>query len=224
MQKSLLSAQQITKTFTNEGRETQVLYGVDLDLNEGESLSIIGGSGAGKSTLLQILGTLDQPSSGQVFFNGHLMSDFAEPDLAKFRNQNLGFIFQFHYLLNEFDALENVAMPARIAGESKSVAESKAAELLNALGLGSRLTHYPNQLSGGEQQRVAIARALMMEPKLLLADEPTGNLDKQNTENIKNLFLKVVSDFKVGLVVVTHDLSFASDFDRSRQMKDGRWV
>jgi len=220
----LLEARNIKKVFQTGDEETAVLHGLNLSLSKGESLSIVGGSGAGKSTLLHIIGTLEQPTSGEVVFDGEDVSKWKDQKLSKYRNENLGFVFQFHYLLNEFSALENVAMPARISGMSKQESNSRASELLTDLGLEHRESFFPNSLSGGEQQRVAIARALIMKPKLLLADEPTGNLDKANSQTIQDLFLKVVEEYKVGLITVTHDHKFADAFARKKVMKDGLWL
>lgn len=220
----LLNVKGVTKIFQTGPDITPVLHGLDLSLLKGESLVIVGGSGAGKSTLLHIIGTLETPTSGSVHFNGEDVSGWDDSKLSIFRNKNLGFVFQFHYLLNEFTALENVAMPARIGGLSKGESLEKADVLLVSLGMGHRGTYFPNALSGGEQQRVAIARALIMNPSLLLADEPTGNLDKNNSTVIQELFLKVVEEFKVGLIAVTHDEKFASAFARTKLMKDGVWA
>ncbi len=221
---SFLEVESITKVFENGLEKTPVLHGLSLKLERGESLSIVGGSGAGKSTLLHIIGTLESPTSGRVMFNGEDVSLWDDQGLSKFRNQNLGFVFQFHYLLNEFTAIDNVAMPMIISGRSKAESLEKASSLLRKLGMSHRENYFPNSLSGGEQQRVAIARALIMEPGLLLADEPTGNLDKVNSGVIQDLFLKVVEDFKVGLIAVTHDQKFAGAFSRMKQMKDGLWA
>jgi lipoprotein-releasing system ATP-binding protein len=220
---TLLQVSNVTKTFVNGAHETEVLRGLDLKLEKGESLAIVGGSGAGKSTLLHIIGTLEKPSSGVVLYDGRDPGQWSDGELSKFRNQNLGFVFQFHYLLNEFTALENVAMPGRIAGLSKAESEEHASSLLMRMGMGHREGHFPNQLSGGEQQRVAIARALIMNPSIILADEPTGNLDKKNSAVIQDLFLNVVEDYGVGLITVTHDSKFAEAFSRSKTMKDGLW-
>ncbi len=220
----LLQVAGITKTFQTGTEKTPVLHGLDLTLAKGESLAIVGGSGAGKSTLLHIIGTLETPTAGSVCFNGENVNSWTDSKLSDFRNKNLGFVFQFHYLLNEFSAIENVAMPARIAGLSKAESLGKAASLLVSLGMSHRESHFPNALSGGEQQRVAIARALIMNPSLLLADEPTGNLDKTNSAVIQELFLKVVEDYKVGLITVTHDQKFAGAFARTKVMKDGVWA
>lgn len=221
---SLLKVTDVTKTYESVERKTHVLHGVSLKLDRGESLAILGGSGVGKSTLLHIVGSLDKPSSGEVLFNGESLGDKSDHELAVFRNQSLGFVFQFHYLLGEFNAQENVAMPLRIAGLSKSESMQKSEALLNKLGLGHRLDHFPASLSGGEQQRVAIARAIIMEPELILADEPTGNLDKKNSQLIQETFNQIVEEMGVGLIVVTHDRNFAKAFQRSKEMKDGRWA
>lgn len=223
MSEPLLEVSDIYKTFESGVEQTPVLHGVSFDLKRGESLSITGGSGAGKSTLLHIIGTLEPPTSGTVKFKGQEVSKWSDDKKAEFRNLNLGFVFQFHYLLNEFTAIENVAMPARVSGMSKAESLDKAADLLKHLGMDHRENYFPSSLSGGEQQRVAIARALIMNPGLILADEPTGNLDKKNSQIIKELFLKVVDEYKVGLIVVTHDLNLAESFQRTKHMKDGLW-
>lgn len=214
----------MTKTYQSGERETRVLHGVSLELKKGESLAVLGGSGVGKSTLLHIIGSLDHPTSGEVFFEGESLSDKSDHELAHFRNRNLGFVFQFHYLLGEFNAQENVAMPLRISGASKSESLERSAALLTKLGLSHRLDHFPASMSGGEQQRVAIARAIIMNPELILADEPTGNLDKENSLLVQETFNQIVDEMGVGLIVVTHDRSFAKAFQRSKEMKEGRWA
>lgn len=219
----LMEARRIKKSFTQEGQTLQILHGLDFTVQRGESVAIVGGSGAGKSTFLQILGTLDVPTSGEVIFEDQSVTGWSDQALADFRNKNLGFVFQFHHLLPEFTALENVMMPCRISGLDKKMSKDKAKTVLTELGLGDRLTHYPSQLSGGEQQRVAIARALVMRPKLILADEPTGNLDAKNTKQIQILFKDLVKKYHTSVVVVTHDVEFASGFDRVLEMKDGIW-
>ena len=201
--------------------DLEVLKSVDVTIKKGEIVSITGPSGAGKSTLLQLLGTLDAPKGGSIRFNGTLVSSFNAKSLAKFRNENIGFIFQFHHLLPEFTALENVSMPAFIKGESKSEASIRAKELLNMLGLGDRTDHKPNELSGGEQQRVAVARALMNNPSVIFADEPSGNLDTENAQDLHNLFLKLRDDFGQTFVIVTHNNELAEMADRVIKMKDG---
>lgn len=221
--KDILVAKDIKKTFDMEGNSIEVLHGLNLSLAQGESLAVVGGSGAGKSTFLHILGTLEPPSMGKVYFEGEDVFTWEDRRLANFRNKNLGFVFQFHYLLKEFNSLENVALPGQIGGLSKEDSFQRASELLFRLGMDERKDHYPGQLSGGEQQRVAVARALLMKPKLILADEPTGNLDKSNTERIRDLFLQIIEEYGVSLITVTHDQRFAEAFSRIKTMKDGSW-
>ena len=193
-------------------------------MQRGEALCILGSSGAGKSTFLHILGTLDSPTSGNVFFEGENLFLKNDKELADFRNKHLGFIFQFHHLLSEFNALENIMMPARIAGVSKAESKERAEELIELMGLSDRSTHFPSELSGGEKQRIAIARALMQKPDIILADEPTGNLDSENGEKIKDLFLKLQKELNLTILIVTHDQSFASHFPKVLKMKDGIWT
>lgn len=202
----------------------QVLKSVNVSIKQGEIVSITGPSGAGKSTLLQLLGTLDHPQQGEVLYDGEAVSQFKPNKLAAFRNENIGFIFQFHHLLPEFTAIENVCMPGLIQGISKKEAMIRASELLCKLGLGSRLEHKPNELSGGEQQRVAVARALMNNPKVIFADEPSGNLDTENAEELHNLFLELRKDFGQTFVIVTHNEDLASMADRVIKMKDGEII
>lgn len=199
----------------------QVLKGIDMSVKQGEVVSITGESGAGKSTLLHLIGTLDKPDSGAVYFQDENITAFSSADLAKFRNQKLGFIFQFHQLLPEFSALENVCIPAWIKGISRSDSEKRALELLAYLGLEKRGGHKPSQLSGGEAQRVAVARALMNNPQLILADEPSGNLDSANAELLHKYFLKLRDDFGQTFVIVTHNLELAAMSDREIKLKDG---
>ena len=203
-----------------------VLKGVNLEISQGEIVSIVGASGAGKTTLLQILGTLDsyKPNEGTLHINNTNISELSRKDLAKFRNENLGFIFQFHQLLPEFTALENVCIPGFIKNTPKSEAEKKAKELLAFLGLSSRETHKPNELSGGEQQRVAVARALINNPAIILADEPSGNLDTESAENLHNLFFKLRDEFGQTFVIVTHNEDLAEMADRKLVMQDGKIV
>lgn len=198
-----------------------VVKGVDLEIQPAEIVAIVGESGAGKSTLLQLLGTLDHPDSGDIRIDSTDITSLKGKKLAQFRNQNLGFVFQFHQLLPEFTALENAMMPGLIAGVSKKEAEKRATEILEYLGLADRLNHKPMQLSGGEQQRVAIARAQYNKPKVIFADEPTGNLDTANAEVIHEFFAKLRSDFNQTLVIVTHNLALANIADRTLRMKDG---
>lgn len=201
--------------------DLEVLKSVDVEIKQGEIVSITGPSGAGKSTLLQLLGTLDSPKGGSVSYGDVEVTSLKANNMAKFRNENIGFIFQFHHLLPEFTALENVCMPAFINNVSKKEAAVRATELLETLGLGDRLEHKPNELSGGEQQRVAVARALMNNPKVIFADEPSGNLDTENANDLHHLFLKLRDDFGQTFVIVTHNEDLAAMADRIIKMKDG---
>lgn len=198
-----------------------VLKGVDISIEEAEVVSIVGKSGAGKSTLLHILGTLDNADSGELLINNTDVSKLNKKQLAAFRNENIGFVFQFHHLLPEFTALENVCIPAFIRKKSESEAEKRAKELLNYLGLGERLTHKPTQLSGGEQQRVAVARALMNNPAIVFADEPSGNLDSTSSKELHNLLFQLRDDFKQTFIIVTHNEELANMSDRKLVMYDG---
>jgi lipoprotein-releasing system ATP-binding protein len=200
----------------------EVLKGVDIHIKESEVVSIVGSSGAGKTTLLTILGTLDKPSSGEIVFNGVNITSLNEKKLAAFRNQHIGFVFQFHHLLPEFTAIENICIPAFINKISKKEAELKANKLLDLLGLTHRINHKPSELSGGEQQRVAVARALINNPKVIFADEPSGNLDSENAQNLHQLFFKLRDELKQTIVVVTHNETLASMADRKLIMKDGQ--
>lgn len=204
--------------------ELQVLKGINVTVADKEIVSIVGDSGAGKTTLLQILGTLDSAGKGEILYDGVAVSQLKSAALASFRNKNIGFIFQFHQLLPEFNCLENVCMPAFIAGKSKAEADAKAKQLLEYLGLSHRLTHKPNELSGGEQQRCAVARALMNDPKVVFADEPSGNLDSRNANELHQLFLKLRDDFGISFVIVTHNEDFANMADRKLVMRDGQIV
>lgn len=202
----------------------KVLKGIDLEVKKSEVVSIMGASGAGKSTLLQILGTLSTPDSGELLIDGTDVLKLGEKALAEFRNRRLGFVFQFHHLLPEFTALENVMIPAFIAGRSRKDAEKEAVALLEDMGLGGRLDHKPSELSGGEQQRVAIARALINRPAVLFADEPSGNLDTRTKEEIHNLFFRLRDKYGQTVVIVTHDPDLAKMCDRSLFMVDGQFV
>ena len=199
----------------------EVLKGVDLTVERGEIVSIIGKSGAGKTTLLQIIGTLDKPDSGSVVIDGVDVFALKEKELADFRNRHIGFIFQFHQLLPEFNALENVMMPAMIARMSEKEAEQRAVQLLTELGMAERLTHKPNELSGGEKQRVAAARAMMMSPDVILADEPSGSLDERNKKELHKLLLQMREQYGHTIIIVTHDKELAEISDRVIEMRDG---
>lgn len=213
----MIKVEKITKSFG----ELQVLKGIDLEVPAGKLYSIVGPSGAGKTTLLQIIGTLSHPDTGKVLINHQNISVMNDRQLADFRNRQVGFVFQFHYLLPEFSALENVCIPAFIAKVSRKEAEEKAREYLHFLGLSHRLNHKPSELSGGERQRVAVARALINNPSVILADEPSGNLDTKNREDLHQLFFTLRDQFKQTLVIVTHDESFAAQSDAIIRMKDG---
>jgi len=218
--RNMIQARNIEKSFG----ELKVLKGLDFSVDKAEVVSIMGASGAGKSTLLQILGTLSTPGNGSLMIDGTDVLGLDGKGLAEFRNRRLGFVFQFHHLLPEFTALENVMIPAFIAGRSRKDAEKAATELLTDMGLGDRLTHKPSELSGGEQQRVAIARALINRPAVLFADEPSGNLDTKTKEEIHNLFFRLREKYGQTVVIVTHDPDLAKMCDRSLFMVDGTFV
>lgn len=220
----LLTAHQLSKCFVHEGKQVEVLKGLDLVIHPGDRIAVIGSSGAGKSTLLHVLGTLDRPTSGSLHFQGQDLLALNNRALAAFRSQSIGFMFQFHHLLPEFSALENVMMPALIRRVPKRVARAEAAQWLESVGLEHRLSHRPGELSGGEQQRVALARALMGKPALVLADEPTGNLDQATSEGIHDLFEAINTEHGTALLVVTHDPNLARRMPRRLRMSDGRLV
>ena len=213
----MIHASNITKSFGS----LQVLKGIDLDIQQGEVVSIVGPSGAGKTTLLQILGTLEKPDGGSVLINGVDVTKLKDREMSRFRNLHLGFVFQFHQLLPEFTAMENVMIPALIARQSKKEARQRAIELLTFLGLKQRLEHKPNELSGGEKQRVAVARALMNHPDVILADEPSGSLDSNNKAELHQLFFDLRDKFNQTFVIVTHDEELARLTDRTIHLKDG---
>jgi len=214
----MIEAKNITKKFDS----LTVLEGVNLKVEKGEFVSIVGASGAGKTTLLQILGSLDSPTEGDVVINDVSLFSLKVKELSEFRNKHIGFVFQFHQLLPEFTAVENIMIPALIAGRKSEEAKAAAMELLQYLNLSERAKHKPNELSGGERQRVAVARALINRPDVLLADEPTGSLDSKNKEELNRLFLDLRSKFNQTLIVVTHDMEMASISDRVIKMQDGR--
>jgi len=209
------------KHFGSGDRRVDVLRGIDLSLKASESIAVVGASGVGKTTLLHILGTLEQPSAGEVIYEGIDVFTFSETQLAAYRNRTIGFVFQFHHLLSEFTALENAMLPALIGRKSKKEAKESAQHFLELVNLSHRTQHRVGELSGGEQQRVAVARALILNPKVLLADEPTGNLDTKSSGNIHELLLRVNQEQKVSLVVVTHNMELAGMMQRQLHMKDG---
>jgi lipoprotein-releasing system ATP-binding protein len=214
---SMLKALNVKKSYGS----LQILKGVNLEVQQGEIVSIVGASGAGKSSLLNILGTLDKPDAGQLFYDDIELSSLSAKQLSQFRNRKVGFVFQFHHLLAEFNAIENVCIPAFIAGTSKPEAEKRAELLLRRLGLGERMHHKPSELSGGEQQRVSVARALINRPALLLADEPSGNLDSANARELHELFVELRNEFNHTFIIVTHNEDLANLSDRKILMKDG---
>ena len=218
--REMLNARNIDKHYGS----LHVLKSVNIDISQGEIVSIVGSSGAGKSTLLHILGTLDKPDKGEILLHSQRVDKLSGNSLSTFRNKHIGFIFQFHHLLPEFTALENVCIPGWIAGSKKNDIEKRATELLNILGLNERIHHKPGQLSGGEQQRVAVARALINNPSIIMADEPTGNLDSANAKELHNLFIRLRDQFKQTFLIVTHNEELAAMSDRVLHMKDGNMV
>ncbi len=220
----LITARNLCKSFSNGGDSIDILSDLNFDLAAGQTVAIVGASGIGKSTLLHILGTLDRPDSGQLLFKGEDVFSYDDMTLARFRNQSVGFVFQFHHLLPEFNAVENAMMPALIGGASRRTAAQTAEDLLVRVGLKERLRYRVGKLSGGEQQRVALARALVLKPAVLLADEPTGNLDQSNSEHIHSLLLELNQEFSMTLVVVTHNSQLASFMSRRVTIADGKLV
>ncbi len=222
----LIRAEGLSKTYRKGTTEIPVLRGVDLEIQAGEMIAITGASGVGKSTLLHALGTLEKPDSGKIIYGptNQNVLQFTEKGLSAFRNRVLGFVFQFHYLLPEFDATENVMMPALIAGDDRATSAKNARELLEFVGLGHRLTHRPSEMSGGEQQRVAIARSVILRPKILLADELTGNLDSKNSQNVIDLLTSLNQATGIAVLIVTHDASIATRMHRVLTMRDGQFI
>lgn len=218
----MIEIKELSKFFILDGTRIEVLRSLNLKIAQGESVAILGASGAGKSTLLHILGTLDHPSSGSLLYDGADVFQWNERKLAQFRNGKIGFVFQFHHLLPEFTSLENTIMPALVGGMPKQKARERAEIILNDVGLGDRMAHKPGELSGGEQQRVAVARALMMGPEVLLADEPTGNLDTETGEKIEDVLLDLNRTKGITLIVVTHNQALAQRMSRSIGLKDGK--
>lgn len=218
----LLQVEELYKSFVEGGEEIRVLRGLHLELGTGQRLAIVGESGVGKSTLLHILGTLDRPSGGRVIYRGQELSSLDDEALSHLRNREIGFVFQFHYLLPDFNALENVMLPAMIQGWQWEQAQEAGLKLLEAVGLRDRVTHRPGKLSGGEQQRVAVARSMILEPRLILADEPTGDLDPRTGEEVQDLLFRLNEERGVALVVATHNRRFAAQIGTQMELRDGR--
>jgi lipoprotein-releasing system ATP-binding protein len=220
---NVIEARELSKSYIGgDGGRVDVLNAVSLDVRRGEMIAVVGASGAGKSTLLHILGALDRPSAGQVTLDGQSLSALRDEELSKLRNRKVGFVFQFHHLLREFSALENVMMPLRISGWDTQKARARAEEMLARVGLSARSTHRPSEMSGGEQQRTAVARALAVDPVVVLADEPSGNLDHANAERLHEQFTQLVRDLDIAMVVVTHNRALAARADRALLLEDGR--
>ena len=220
----MIEVSDLWKIYNTNGSNVEALRGIDLKVDQGQTLAIEGVSGSGKSTLLHLMGTLDHPSKGDIKYDGENVLNKSDTELAKFRNNTIGFVFQFHYLLAEFDALENVMMPALINGTDKNQAEELALKVLDDVGLSDRVTHRPGELSGGEQQRVAIARSIVLKPRVIFADEPTGNLDRKTGSSIIDLFVKLNQEYKVSIIVVTHNSYVSSYFDKKINLLDGKIV
>jgi lipoprotein-releasing system ATP-binding protein len=221
---ALISARGISKSYNHSGSLIDILKRVQIDISKGETLAVVGASGIGKSTLLNILGALDRPDSGSLYYQGEDVLLYDDRRLATFRNESVGFVFQFHYLLPEFSAIENTMMPALIRGRQKNGASEDAEDILIRVGLKDRLNHRVSELSGGEQQRVALARALVLKPLVLLADEPTGNLDKRNSEKVHELLLELNQEFRMTLIVVTHNMDLSALMNRRVTIVDGNLV
>ncbi|MCB9991419.1 MAG: ABC transporter ATP-binding protein [Rhodospirillales bacterium] len=219
---TLLHVEGLEKSFKQGGETLTILKNLSLSIEKGEMVALVGPSGAGKSTLLHMIGLLDSPTAGQIIVNGHEASKLGDEERTKLRREFLGFIYQFHYLQPEFSAVENVIIPQMIAGKSKRAAKKTAEQLLESLGLGHRFSHRPGTLSGGEQQRVAIARALANSPKLLLADEPTGNLDPETSSDVFDILIKLVKDTGIGALIATHNMDLADRMDKVFELKNGR--
>jgi len=220
---NVIEARELSKFYIGgDGGRVDVLDEVNLDVRRGEMIAVVGASGAGKSTLLHILGALDRPTHGSVTLDGQSLSTLGDEELSKLRNRKVGFVFQFHHLLREFSALENVMMPLRISGWDSQKARAKAEEMLARVGLSARSTHRPSEMSGGEQQRTAVARALAVDPVVVLADEPSGNLDHANAERLHEQFTQLVRDLDIAMVVVTHNKALAARADRALLLEDGR--
>jgi len=220
----LIEVSDLWKIYNTNGSNVEALRGIDLKVDQGQTLAIEGVSGSGKSTLLHLMGTLDHPSKGDIKYDGENVLNKSDTELAKFRNNKIGFVFQFHYLLAEFDALENVMMPALINGINKNQAQELALKVLDDVGLSDRVTHRPGELSGGEQQRVAIARSIVLKPRVIFADEPTGNLDRKTGSSIIDLFVKLNQEYKVSIIVVTHNSYVSSYFNKKINLLDGKIV
>ena len=218
----LLDCRGLVKTYRSGGRTVEVLRGLELAIDRGEMVAIVGESGVGKSTLLHLLGALDRPTAGRVLIGGRDLEGMDDDTVSTLRNRTVGFVFQFHHLLREFTALENVMMPLRIGGMEEAEARARALALLDRVGLSGRVHHRPSALSGGEQQRTAVARALAADPQVLLADEPSGNLDHHNSERLHDLFAELAHEMEIAMVVVTHNRSFAARADRVLQLEDGK--
>jgi lipoprotein-releasing system ATP-binding protein len=219
---NVIECHHLCKSYVQGGDEIQILDHVDFSLAEGKSCALTGASGSGKSTFLNLLGGLDKPDEGEIIVNGQAINGMDRAQLARFRNQHIGFVYQFHHLLEEFTARENIAMPALIAGESRSVALERAGELLSSLGMTERAGHFPHQLSGGERQRVAIGRAIMMNPRCVLMDEPTGNLDHRTAETVLQMIIEISREHGISVVLVTHDAGIARQMGRTLILEKGK--